>query len=96
MTAPVTEPTGARARQTYYWRVRNARTSPPTASAEQAWHIHPGHPGGAYCDLGHELDPPAHHTPPLMSRSRWTRPPERAAVPGRVSRLRLGRPRSPR
>ncbi|MFE7469100.1 DUF6349 family protein [Streptomyces sp. NPDC057499] len=72
MTTTVTEPTGARARQTYYWRVRNARTRQSPASAGQAWHIQPGHPGGAYCDLGHELDPPAHHTPTLLSRSRPT------------------------
>ena len=71
MTA-VTEPTGARARQTYYWRVRNARTRQSPASAGQAWHIQPGHPGGAYCDLGHELDPPTHHAPTLLSRSRPT------------------------
>ncbi|MFJ7590293.1 DUF6349 family protein [Streptomyces sp. NPDC097617] len=72
MTAAVAEPTGARARQTYYWRVRNARTRQSPASAEQAWHIQPGHPGGAYCDLGQELDPPEHHTPTLLSRSRPT------------------------
>ncbi|MFJ3710351.1 DUF6349 family protein [Streptomyces sp. NPDC090053] len=69
MTATVAEPTGARARQTYYWRVRNARTPQSPASAGQAWHIQPGHPGGAYCDLGHEPDPPVHHTPTLLSRS---------------------------
>lgn len=72
MTAVVAELTGARARQTYYWRVRNARTRHRPESAAQAWHIQPRHPGGAYCDLGHELDPPAHHTPTLLSRSRPT------------------------
>jgi hypothetical protein len=72
VTTTVAEPTGARARQTYYWRVRNARTHHPPESAGQAWHIQPGHPGGAYCDLGHELDPPVHHTPTLLSRSRPT------------------------
>ncbi|MFJ6705679.1 MULTISPECIES: DUF6349 family protein [unclassified Streptomyces] len=72
MTATVAEPTGARARQTHYWRVRNARTRHRPESAAQAWHIQPGHPGGAYCDLGHELDPPAHHTPTLLSRRRPT------------------------
>ncbi|HEY8980783.1 MAG TPA: DUF6349 family protein [Streptomyces sp.] len=66
----MTEPTGARARQTYYWRVRNARTPAPAQSAPRTWHIQPGHPGGAYCDLGHELDPLAHHTPTLLARSR--------------------------
>jgi hypothetical protein len=71
MTPTLTEPTGARARQTYYWRVRNARTRALAShSAAQTWHIQPGHPGGAYCDLGHELNPPAHHTPTLLSRSR--------------------------
>lgn len=73
MTATPAQPTGARARQTYYWRVRNARTRLRPESAGQAWHIHPGHPGGAYCDLGHELDPPEHHTPSLLSRSQPTR-----------------------
>ncbi|MFD4986452.1 DUF6349 family protein [Streptomyces sp. NPDC058374] len=72
MTTPAVEPTGARARQTYYWRVRNARTRHRPESAGQTWHIQPGHPGGAYCDLGHDLDPPAHHTPTLLSRSRPT------------------------
>ncbi|MEU4199178.1 DUF6349 family protein [Streptomyces sp. NPDC026294] len=71
MTAPLTEPTGARARQTYYWRVRNARTRALAKQcAAQTWHIQPGHPGGAYCDLGHELDPPGHHAPTLLTRSR--------------------------
>ena len=64
VTATVVDPTGARARQTYYWRVRNARTRHRPESAGQVWHIQPGHPGGAYCDLGHELDPPAHHARP--------------------------------
>ncbi|OON73233.1 DUF6349 family protein [Streptomyces tsukubensis] len=72
MTATVAEPSGARARQTYYWRVRNARTRHRPETAAQAWHIQPGHPGGAYSDLGHELDPPAHHAPTLLSRSRPT------------------------
>ncbi|MEV1082014.1 DUF6349 family protein [Streptomyces sp. NPDC050211] len=72
MTTTVAEPTRARARQTYYWRVRNGRTHHPPESAGQAWHIQPGHPGGAYCDLGQELDPPVHHTPTLLSRSRPT------------------------
>ncbi|MCZ4118127.1 DUF6349 family protein [Streptomyces sp. H39-S7] len=72
MTTAVTEPTGARSRQTNYWRVRTARTRAPAESAEQAWHIQHGHPGGAYCDLGNELDPPAHHAPTLLSRSRPT------------------------
>jgi len=72
VTATVAEPTGARARQTYYWRVRNARTRHRPESAAQTWHIQPGHPGGAYSDLGHELDPPARHTPTLLSRSRPT------------------------
>ncbi|WP_338684564.1 DUF6349 family protein [Streptomyces acidiscabies] len=66
----MTESIGARARQTYYWRVRNGRTRVPTQSASRTWHIQAGHPGGAYCDLGHELDPPAHHTPTLLTRSR--------------------------
>lgn len=71
MTATITEPTGARARQTHYWRVRNARTRDlAKQNPARTWHIQPGHPGGAYCDLGHELDPPAHHTPTLLSRSR--------------------------
>lgn len=71
MTATITEPTGARARQSYYWRVRNARTRAlRKQSAAQTWHIQPGHPGGAYCDLGHELAPPEHHVPTLLSRSR--------------------------
>lgn len=69
MTVTVAEPTGARAWQTYYWRVRNARTPHRPESAGQVWHIRPGHPGGAYCDLGHELDPPAHHSPTLLTRS---------------------------
>lgn len=72
MTATVAEPNGARARQTHYWRVRNARTRHRPESAGHTWHIQPGHPGGAYSDLGHELDPPAHHTPTLLSRSRPT------------------------
>lgn len=72
MTTTVAEHTGARARQTYYWRVRNARTRHRPESAGQGWHIQPGHPGGAYCDLGHELDPRVHHTPTLLSRSRPT------------------------
>ncbi|WP_327436047.1 DUF6349 family protein [Streptomyces sp. NBC_01201] len=72
MTATVAELTGARARQTYYWRVRNARTRHRPESAGQAWHIQAGHPSGAYCDLGHELDPPSHHAPTLLARSRPT------------------------
>ncbi|MFH9667414.1 DUF6349 family protein [Streptomyces globisporus] len=72
MTATVAQLTGARARQTYYWRVRNARTRHRPESAGQAWHIQAGHPGGAYCDLGHELDPPSHHAPTLLARSRPT------------------------
>lgn len=73
MITTVTEPTGARARQTYYWRVRNGRTHTSVRqNAAQTWHIRPGHPGGAYCDLGHELDPPAHHAPTLLTRSRPT------------------------
>ncbi|MGX1483169.1 hypothetical protein RKD45_002245 [Streptomyces griseus] len=72
MTATVAELTGARARQTYYWRVRNARTRHRPESAGQAWHIQAGHPGGAYCDLGHGLDPPSHHAPTLLARSRPT------------------------
>ncbi|NJQ04007.1 DUF6349 family protein [Streptomyces lonarensis] len=70
MTATDAEPTGARARQTYYWRVRNARTRHRPESSAHRWHIQPGHPGGAYSDLGHELEPPAHHAPTLLSRSR--------------------------
>ncbi len=77
MTATLTEPTGARARQTYYWRVRNARTRQSPASAGQVWHVQPGHPGGAYSDFGHELDPPKHHAPTLLSRSRPGRRDER-------------------
>ncbi|MFB4424687.1 DUF6349 family protein [Streptomyces sp. QL37] len=72
MTATVAQLTGARARQTYYWRVRNARTRHRPESAGQAWHIQAGHPGGAYCDLGHELDPASHHAPTLLARSRPT------------------------
>lgn len=70
MTTNVAEPIGAQTRQTYYWRVRNARTCHRPESAAQAWHIQPGHPGGAYSDFGHELDPPTHHTPTLLTRSR--------------------------
>ncbi|WP_024760901.1 DUF6349 family protein [Streptomyces exfoliatus] len=69
MTTVVTESTGARARQTYFWRVRNGRTKAPAGSAEQSWHIQPGHPGGAYSDVGHELHPTVHHTPTLLSRT---------------------------
>ncbi|MEU6295323.1 DUF6349 family protein [Streptomyces erythrochromogenes] len=72
MTATTADPTGARARQTYYWRVRNGRTRQPTESAPRTWHIRDGHPGGAYSDLGHELDPPEHHVPTLLTRSRRT------------------------
>ncbi|MFC7928769.1 DUF6349 family protein [Streptomyces cinereoruber] len=74
MTTTIRELAGARARQSYYWRVRNGRTRAlARESASQTWHIQPGHPGGAYCDLGHELEPPAHHTPTLLSRSRSSR-----------------------
>lgn len=72
MTAALAEPTGARARQTHYWRVRNGRTRHSPESAGQQWHIQPGHPGGAYSALGHELDPPTHHIPTLLCRSRPT------------------------
>ncbi len=96
MTAPVTEPTGARARQTYYWRVRNARTRQPPASAGQTWHIQPGHPGGAYCDLGHELNPPAHHTPTLLSRSRPTGRGDEQEFRGGCLACDWGGPRPPR
>ncbi|MEV7090115.1 DUF6349 family protein [Streptomyces sp. NPDC093085] len=72
MTETTSTPTGARARQTYYWRVRNARTPRPPTSAAEEWHIRPGHPGGAYSDLGHDLSPPAHHAPTLLSRSKPT------------------------
>ncbi|WP_188303170.1 DUF6349 family protein [Streptomyces sp. CBMA123] len=72
MTAPTAEPTGARARQTLYWRVRNGRTPEPTESAPRAWHIRHGHPGGEYSDLGHDLDPSGHHVPTLLTRSRPT------------------------
>ncbi len=72
MTATTAEPTGAQARQTHYWRLRNGRTLALTTSAPRTWHIRPGHPGGAYSDLGHELDPPEHHTPTLLTRSRPT------------------------
>lgn len=84
MTATVAEPSGARARQTYYWRVRNARTRHRPKTTAQAWHIQPGHPGGAYSDLGHELDPRAHHAPTLLSRSRPTgrRGRSRSSAPG--------------
>jgi hypothetical protein len=71
VTETTTEPTGARARQTYYWQVRNARTRTlRNQKAAETWHIQPGHSGGVYSDLGHELDPPDHHTPTLLSRSR--------------------------
>ncbi|GAA2242159.1 hypothetical protein GCM10010232_31540 [Streptomyces amakusaensis] len=72
MTATTVEPSGARPRQTNYWRVRNGRTREPIESAPRTWHIRPGHPGGEYSDLGHELDPPEHHTPTLLTRSRRT------------------------
>ncbi|MFD7580968.1 DUF6349 family protein [Kitasatospora sp. NPDC059817] len=72
MTAITVEPTGARARQTLYWRVRNGRTPEPTDSAPRTWHIRHGHPGGEYSDLGHELEPPKHHAPTLLTRSRRT------------------------
>ncbi|MFJ4800149.1 DUF6349 family protein [Streptomyces murinus] len=70
MTAISPEPAGARARQTYYWQVRNARTRAlATQCAEQTWRIQPRHPGGVYSDVGHELDPPEHHTPTVLYRS---------------------------
>ncbi|MFJ8628581.1 DUF6349 family protein [Kitasatospora sp. NPDC093550] len=72
MTTTTAAPAGARARQTHYWRVRNGRTPEPPESAPQAWHIRSGHPGGAYSDLGQELDQPEHHAPTLLTRSRRT------------------------
>ncbi|WP_159040796.1 DUF6349 family protein [Streptomyces sp. XY593] len=72
MTAPAAETTGARARQTLYWRVRNGRTPQPPESAHLTWHIRHGHPGGEYSDLGHELGPPEHHAPTLLTRSQPT------------------------
>ncbi|MGW7292865.1 DUF6349 family protein [Streptomyces xiamenensis] len=71
MTATAAGPAGARARQTFYWRVRNARTRAlAKQSPASTWHIQPGHPGGAYSDLGHDLDPPAHCAPTLLSRTK--------------------------
>ncbi|MGX2994909.1 DUF6349 family protein [Streptomyces sp. JNUCC 64] len=72
MTTAATGTAGARARQTHYWRVRNGRTPEPPENAPRTWHIRHGHPGGAYSDLGHELDPPAHHAPTLLTRSQRT------------------------
>lgn len=72
MTVP--EPQGARARQTYYWQVRNARTRAlQRVNACETWHIEAGHPGGAYCDLGHGPIPPEHHTPTLLTRRTYGR-----------------------
>lgn len=63
------EPRGARARQTYYWQVRMARTRAlQAASPAETWHIEAGHPGGAYSDLGHDTTPPQHHAPTLLAR----------------------------
>ncbi|ATM24848.1 hypothetical protein SMD44_p20065 (plasmid) [Streptomyces alboflavus] len=62
------EPHGARARQNYYWRVRNHRTPLRADHACETWHIRHGHPGGAYSDLGHGLTPLEHHSPTLLTR----------------------------
>ncbi|WP_327393793.1 DUF6349 family protein (plasmid) [Streptomyces sp. NBC_01186] len=60
---------GARARQSFHWRVRMARTRRlQLRDAYRFWHIRPGHPGGAWADTGHELDPPEDHTPTLLTR----------------------------
>ncbi|MFJ8385561.1 DUF6349 family protein [Streptomyces sp. NPDC094438] len=69
----ITEPVGARARQTYYWRVRNHRTRLPADHACETWHIRHGHPGGAYSDFGHDLTPPDHHSPTLLTRRTYGR-----------------------
>ncbi|MER7043642.1 DUF6349 family protein [Streptomyces jumonjinensis] len=69
------EPRGARARQTYYWQVRNARHQDLRAvHACETWHIRYGHPGGAYSDLGHDTVPPSHHSPTLLTRRMYGRP----------------------
>ncbi|MFD5553749.1 DUF6349 family protein [Streptomyces sp. NPDC127068] len=71
MTETTPQPIGARARHTYYWQVRNARTRAlQKQNPAETWHIQAGHPGGSYSDLGHDLTPPGHHTPTLLTRSR--------------------------
>jgi Family of unknown function (DUF6349) len=63
------QPQGARARQIQYWRARNGMLSRfGDTTGAGLWHIRAGHPGGAYSDLGHELTPPAEHTPTLLTR----------------------------
>ncbi|MFC1403194.1 DUF6349 family protein [Streptacidiphilus cavernicola] len=63
------QPQGARARHTHYERARNGVLSPfGDTTGTGLWHIRAGHPGGAYSDLGHELDLPAEHTPTVLTR----------------------------
>ncbi|MFI5809171.1 DUF6349 family protein [Streptomyces sp. NPDC051561] len=57
------EPQGARARQTRYFRARNAGLR-----YLKVWHIELGHPGGEYSDVGHHLTPPDRHEPTLLTR----------------------------
>ncbi|TDC12943.1 hypothetical protein E1265_28930 [Streptomyces sp. 8K308] len=69
-TADPVEPRGAVERQHRYWRIRNARTRALQAllPAGRAWHIAPGHPGGAYSDLGTGPGVRDRHLPTLLTR----------------------------
>ncbi|MFE0764708.1 DUF6349 family protein [Streptomyces smyrnaeus] len=60
----------ARLRQSYYWRVRNARL-PMLAriNAEEVWHIAPGHPGGAWASVDHGPGRPEYHLPTVLTRA---------------------------
>lgn len=62
---------GAQNRQTFYWRVINARTrwlEYHYPDRSRVWHITPFHPGGAYSGDDLHTWPPEHCTPTLLQR----------------------------
>ncbi|OEV12469.1 DUF6349 family protein [Streptomyces nanshensis] len=62
---------GAQARQTFYWRVINARSrwiERHYPHRNRVWHIVPFHPGGAYSDDDFCTWPPGRCIPTLLQR----------------------------